>query len=167
MRLDRDRAAAAEVLLRGLNVELLSFVRQAAGGGEAFRDAFDDGLADIDRGLVELAGNAGSREAANQIRDGRQKLKQIRDIHFEADRSLRRLEELGSRSAGVPRELVRLMSEQRAALGQLYSEVAKDVAASGDVSRAGRLLQLAATYDPGNASRYEDERRALQEEASR
>lgn len=166
IRIDRDRAAAAEVLLRGLNVELLSFVREAAGGGESFRRDFDDGLASIDLGLARLSSGGETSDAMASLTEGRSKLKQIRDAHFAADRSLELLQRLGEKTSAVPREVTRLLSDQRAALGQLYAEVAEDAAKAGDHRRARRLLRLAANLDPGNARRYEDLRSGLREEGS-
>jgi proteasome lid subunit RPN8/RPN11 len=163
IRLDRDRAAAAEVLLRGLNVELLSFVREAAGGGESLRRDFDEGLAAVDLGLAQLSSSRPGPEAMASLLEGRRKLEQIRDTHFRADRSMKLLQSLGERSSAVPREVAQMVSDQRAALGQLYAEVAGDVAKDGDTQRARRLLQLAATLDPGNARRYEDLRASLQD----
>lgn len=166
IRIDRDRAAAAEVLLRGLNVELLSFVREAATGGDELRRDFDEGLAAIDSGLAQLSSGSDPREVMVPLIEGRRKLKELRDAHFAADRSLRLLQSLGEKTSAVPREVTRMLSDQRAALGQLYAEVAEDVANAGDRQRARRLLQLAATLDPGNARRYEDRRSSLQEEGS-
>lgn len=163
IRLDRDRAAAAEALLRGLNVELLSFVREAAGGGESLRRDFDEGLAAVDLGLAQLSSGRPEEEAMGSLLEGRRKLKQLRDTHFQADRSLKLLQRLGERSSSVPREVAQMVSDQRAALGQLYAEVAADAAKDGDPQRARRLLQLAATLDPGNARRYEDLRSGLRE----
>ena len=166
IRIDRDRAAAAEVLLRGLNVELLSFVREAAGGGEGLRRDFDEGLAAIDLGLAQLSSGGEPRDVMLPLIEGRRKLKDLRDAHFAADRSLRLLQSLGEKTSAVPREVTRMLSDQRAALGQLYAEVAEDVAKAGDNQRARRLLQLAARLDPGNARRYEGRRSSLQEEGS-
>lgn len=166
MRIDRDRAAAAEVLLRGLNVELLSFVREAASGGAGLRRDFDEGLAAIDLGVVQLSRGGDTKDALVPLIAGRRKLKELRDAHFAADRSLRLLQSLGEKTSAIPREVTRMLSDQRAALGQLYAEVAEDVAQAGDNRRARRLLQLAATLDPGNARRYEDKRAGLKEEGS-
>ena len=166
MRIDRDRAAAAEVLLRGLNVELLSFVREAAAGGAGLRRDFDEGLAAIDLGLAQLSSGRDSRDAIVPLLAGRRQLKELRDAHFAADRSLRLLQSLGERTSAIPREVTRMLSDQRAALGQLYAEVADDVARAGDNRRARRLLQLAANLDPGNARRYENKRSGLKEEGS-
>ncbi len=163
IRLDRDRAAAAEALLRGLNVELLSFVREAAGGGESLRRDFDEGLAAVDLGLAQLSSGRSGDEAMVPLVEGRRKLRELRDTHFQADRSLRLLQQLGQRSSAVPREVTRMVSDQRAALGQLYAEVAADVGKAGDTQRARRLLQLAATLDPGNARRYEELRSSLRD----
>lgn len=162
-RLDRDRAAAAEVLLRGLNVELLSFVREAASGGDSFRRDFDEGLASLDLGLARLRSGRETNEAMDPLVDAREKLDELRDTYFEADRSLKLLQRLGESSSAVPREVARMLSDQRAALGQLYYEVAEGAAEDGDTRRARRLLQLAARLDPGNARRYEDRRDSLQE----
>ena len=98
--------------------------------------------------------------------EGRRRLKELRDAHFAADRSLRLLQSLGEKTSAVPREVTKMLSDQRAALGQLYAEVAEDVAKGCDVRRAQRLLRLAATLDPGNARRYEDRRSSLREEGS-
>ena len=166
MRIDRDRAAAVEVLLRGLNVELLSFVREAASGGSGLRRDFDEGLAAIDLGVVQLSSGRDPGEALVPLIAGRRKLKELRDAHFAADRSLRLLQSLGEKTSAIPREVTRMLSDQRAALGQLYAEVAEDVAQAGDNRRARRLLQLAATLDPGNARRYQDKRAGLKEEGS-
>ena len=166
MRIDRDRAAAAEVLLRGLNVELLSFVREAAAGGSGLRRDFDEGLAAIDLGVAQLSSGRDSKDAIVPLLAGRRKLKELRDAHFAADRSLRLLQSLGERTSAIPREVTRMLSDQRAALGQLYAEVADDVARAGDKRRARRLLRLAATLEPGNARRYENKRAGLEEEGS-
>ncbi len=166
MHIDRDRAAAAEVLLRGLNVELLSFVREAAAGGSGLRQDFDEGLAAIDLGVVQLSRGGDTKDALVPLIAGRRKLKELRDAHFAADRSLRLLQSLGEKTSAIPREVTRMLSDQRAALGQLYAEVAEDVAQAGDKRRARRLLRLAASLDPGNARRYEDKRAGLKEEGS-
>ena len=149
-----------------MNVELLSFVREAAGGGEGLRRDFDEGLATIDLGLAQLSSGRETSEAMVSLVEGRRKLKELRDAHFAADRSLRLLQSLGEKTSAVPREVTRMLSDQRAALGQLYAEVAEDVAKGGDRRRAQRLLRLAATLDPNNARRYESRRTSLEEEGS-
>ena len=84
-------------------------------------------------------------------REGRRKLKDLRDAHFRR----RPLVETpcrvwARRRPPMPREVTRMLSDQRAALGQLYAEVAEDVANKrGTTRRARRLLQLAGTLDPG------------------
>jgi proteasome lid subunit RPN8/RPN11 len=162
LRLDQARLAAAQELLRVVNVELVSFVRESA-GGEALRGPFDAGLAHLDSGLTELRRSGEGGKAFDELAEGRRKLKALRDAFVDADRALSQLERIGQMGGASSREVSRMLSEQRAAVGQLYAEVAEDVAKSGDLGRARRLLDLAAALDSGNARRYEEKRRALTE----
>jgi proteasome lid subunit RPN8/RPN11 len=162
LRLDQARLAAAQELLRVVNVELVSFVRESA-GGEALRGPFDAGLAHLDESLVELQRSGERGKALDELVEGRRKLKALRDAYVEADRALSQLERIGRMGGASSREVSRVLSEQRAALGQLYAEVAEDAARAGDASRARRLLDLAEALDSGNARRYEERRRALSE----
>jgi proteasome lid subunit RPN8/RPN11 len=158
--IERAQFAAAQELLRVLNPELLSFVRQAA-GGDTLRVPLEESIADLDEGLTKLGRGEEMSAALARLTEGRRKLVALRDAHLRADRALQTLERIGEVSTVSPREVSRMLSDQRAALGQLYAEVAEDVAKAGDKSRARRLLELASKLDSGNARRYEERRRAL------
>lgn len=62
--------------------------------------------------------------------------------------------------------LAKEVGYQKSALGQLYLEVAKDVAAAGDKDRAKRLLEAAAVVDPGGHARYEKALKAFLPDAT-
>jgi hypothetical protein len=58
--------------------------------------------------------------------------------------------------------MARVLSNNQAAVGQLYEEIATQAAKAGDTRRALRLLQAAKGVNPRSAQRYEQMREAIQ-----
>lgn len=161
--IDRVRLTAAQDIVRGLNTDLILFLRESIAGQGVLRP-LDEVLASLESASEALT--AEDRETALQsLARGRQELTSLRDTYARADTSLRTLVTLSRVGTVDTRELARSITAQQAALGQLYVELAEDVAKT-DVRRAQRLLQTAMTIDPGNAPRYERRRQELGREKS-
>jgi len=62
-------------------------------------------------------------------------------------------------------DLLKDVSDQRAALGLLYAELAADVAKT-DKQRAKRLLSTAARVDPANTSVYQNQLKSFDSSAT-
>ena len=122
----------------------------AAGGAKP--DAGSTAGADSDAQLRQLAG---------QLRATRDNLLRISQGRSTALAELTALESM-ARSGNVLRaDLGREVTEQRAGLGALYSELANDAVKAHDLPRARRLVAAAAHFDPRNRARYEKQLRSF------
>jgi proteasome lid subunit RPN8/RPN11 len=143
-RADSERLAGAEQALRTLNSELVALLRESL-GGEAMRRPLDESLAALDEGDLDRA---------------RGLLRDLRDSHAAAERTLRALAEAGEEGAARPHELEQRLAVQQAVLGLLCAEMAAE---AGDPAVARRLLQNAARVDPGKREYYARKLQTLEE----
>jgi len=161
--LNRARFEGMRETSRLLNADLLAFVR-ASLGGNGVLVPLNEGLALLDEGLAALPNDV---EGRAKLAAGRAKLTRITVDQRSAEFALATLESLSRRRNRETAQLVKLASEQRQALGQLYAEFAAFAAENGDRRRAERLLKAAAAVDPQGAERYARQREKLGGEEDR
>ena len=82
-----------------------------------------------------------------------------------AEATLAAISQMTRHGSDLRADLARDVAEQRAGLGTLYAELAKELERS-DPGRAARLLAAAAHLDPGNRGRYEAQLRKFEPKAS-
>jgi len=153
------RLAGAQETTRVLNADVLGVLRQAL-GERALREPLDEGLASLDQGLQAL-GKDDRDGARRHLLEGRAKIRAIRDRYGRADATLATLERIARTGPIDPRKMAHVLSNNQAALGQLYEEIAAQAAKAGDTQRALRLLQAAKGVNPRSAQRYEQMREAI------
>jgi hypothetical protein len=166
LKLDKARVAGALDAARMLNTEMLGFLRGAL-DGDPVRDEVRTALGDLRAGIAALEKEESSPEAAERLKQGAERLEKVLDLQDRTRVALTRLERLSRLAQIDPREVVRALSQQSSALGQLYAELATDAESRGERKRALRLLRTAAAVNPANAERYESRIRALEEEEPR
>lgn len=150
---------AAQETIRVLNADVLGVVRQAL-GEKALREPLEECLASLDQGLQTLEKD--DRDGARRhLLEGRAKIRAIREQYGRANAALAALERIARTGPIDPRQMARALSNNQAALGQLYEEIATQAAKAGDPRRALRLLQAAKGVNPRSAQRYEQMREAI------
>ncbi len=167
--LAKAKVAGAQEAVASLDADLIGILRQSLGDA-AMRKPIASAIAELDGLVKTLEADAATSEAAKpvvaRIREARARLDQVAHDRATSEVLLAQLER-ASRGNGPSRvELGRDVAEQRAGLGALYAELARDVVKAGDKARAKRLLTLAARLDPGNQSRYEEQLRTFDKTAS-
>jgi hypothetical protein len=152
--LDRQRLMGAEEMVRTLNAELLLALRTAL-GGDALRVPLEDALRGLDEGIAGLDKTPPDAGAVERLRAARDALRRLRDVQLGTEQFLRKLEQTARAGTVDSQELVRALSRQAAAAGQICVELATSAAKEGDLPRARRLLLLAASIDPAKREAYE------------
>jgi proteasome lid subunit RPN8/RPN11 len=164
--LDRARAEAVRAAINDIDAQLVSVLRTTV-GNEAVRKPLDQMLADLDEAersiTLEVGPGDPEHEAAlAKLRSARERAQQIKNDRGDAQAALTELERASKQVALDPVEVSRDLGLMRSALGALYAELATEGAKAGDMRRAQRLLTAAASVDPGNRARYEQQLKALE-----
>jgi proteasome lid subunit RPN8/RPN11 len=147
------QSKSARETVAALNSELLAAMRVLTSevdpkAAEEAARKLDEALAGLDASPASVKAKEAGAAVLRQARDG-----------IAARRTIAALERLSAQlDARVdPRDVM----AQRRALGNLYAELARDVAKTGDAKRAHRLLVNAAALDPGGQARYEQQLKEL------
>jgi proteasome lid subunit RPN8/RPN11 len=164
--IQKARQEGAALQLTQLQHDLVAVLR-ATLGNEAVHKPVADAIANLDGSIKSLEGQAGNPDAVKAV----ETLKTLREnlVRLEDDRggaysTLETLEAYSKRNAMVRSDLERDVAVQRTGIGQLYAELATEVAKS-DKPRAMRLLATAALVDPANTPRYEQQLQTLDKNA--
>jgi proteasome lid subunit RPN8/RPN11 len=152
----RSQQEGARQAVASLDAELVGLLRSTL-GDEAVQRPLDEILVRLGEATVALTTGAddGKAQALAKILVARDAAVRLRDSRAMAKAVLARLEVLAR--TGSTQAFEKDLSLQKAALGQLYLELAGDAAKAGDMKRARRYLMTAATVDPANRARYEKE----------
>lgn len=154
----KARQEGAALQLTQLQHELVGVLRTTL-GNEALHKPVADAIANLDETIKSLegqAGNADAVKATETLKTLRENLVRLGDDRGGAYATLETLEAYAKRNSMVRTDLERDVQLQRTGVGQLYAELALDVAKT-DKARAKRLLATAAIIDPANAARYEQQ----------
>jgi proteasome lid subunit RPN8/RPN11 len=162
--LARARAEAQRGVIREIDAQLVGVLRSTV-GNEAVRRPLDQAFADLDEAdrILADAPPPGAPEldaGLAKLRAARERVQHLREDRGDAAATLARLEEITRQGAPGPAEMARDLGVVRAGLGALYAELAGEAARAGDARRAERLLSAAASVDPGNRERYEEQQKA-------
>ena len=149
------RSEGATELSRQLNLQLVSLLRQAMTDAPV-RQGLDRALASLDDGLKSVPETgAAPKEALDKLRQGRDVLARLREMHEVALLNLRALEDEGSRLQGTDvRAIVSALSGQAAILGRVCAEMGAAAQRAGDDAGAQGWLALAVKADPQNAESH-------------
>jgi hypothetical protein len=152
--------------INDIDAQLVSILRTTV-GNEAVRKPLDQMLADLEDAersiTLEVGPGDPEHEAAlAKLRSARERAQQIKNDRGDAHAALTELERASKQTSLDPVEVSRDLGLMRSALGALYAELAADGAKAGDVRRAQRLLTAAASVDPGNRARYEQQLKVLE-----
>ena len=164
--IQKARQEGAALQLTQLQSELVGVLR-ATLGNEALRKPVSDAISDLDESIKSLEGQAGNADAVKAVgtlKTLRDNLVRLADDRGGAYATLETLEMYSKRNAMVRTDLERDVANQRVGVGQLYAELATEVAKT-DKQRAMRLLATAALIDPANTPRYEQQLQTLDKNA--
>jgi len=169
------RAQGAKEAINSLNADLLSIIRNTL-GDESLWKTFDEGLGQLDRAVKTVRplqqDNAALQPAVRSLEEAQKSLGRAREDRKLAFDMLRRIEQAAGRSpsestAAAARQMVEKgLVEQRAALGGIYAELARDAVRSGDKSRAAKLLTEAVNIDPEHKTAYEEQLKSFEPKGS-
>lgn len=161
----RARQEAIRDVVSDIDSQLLGILKTTV-GNEAVRRPLDDVIGDLDAAGKTLAVSPGPDDAElaaalERLRDARERAQRLRDDRGDAKAVLGRLEEMSRQGAQSPAEMSRDIGVLRVSLGALYADLAADAAKSGDARKAQRMLAVAASVDPANRARYEQQLKEL------
>lgn len=157
-----DPAAQAQTVQKAvssLNTDLLAVIRGSL-SDEAFAKSFDDGLARLGGAIESLkpfeSSNPALTDAVRSVQDAQQELKRVRQDRQVAREMIKQLEQV-VRENRTPEFISSELTKQRAALGGVYVELAREAASAKDGARVKELLKTAATLDPNGRAGYEQQ----------
>jgi proteasome lid subunit RPN8/RPN11 len=163
--IDRLRAEGGRASASTLDAQLVAILKSTV-GNEGVKRPAEQIVAELDESAKALAEAPGPDDP--ELQDGLAKLKsardraaRLRDDRGDAYAALQQLEDAARRGQPSPAEIARDVAIQRSALGALYAELASDAARAGDEKRSRRLLAAAASVDPANRERYEQQAKPL------
>lgn len=162
----KARQEGAAQQMSQLQGDLVGVLR-ATMGNEALRKPVAEAIANLDetiKGLEGQGSNADAVKAVGTLKTLRENLVRLSEDRGGAYAALETLEQYSKRNSLVRQDLERDVAVQRTGIGQLYVELATEVAKT-DKARATRLLATAAMIDPGNAAVYEQRLQAIDKNA--
>lgn len=154
----KARQDGAALQVSQLQNDLIGVLR-ATVGNEAVRKPVAEAIANLDESIKGLEGqgsNADAVKAVGTLKTLRDNLVRLADDRGDAESALAQLEMYSKRNSMVRADLERDVMIQRTGIGQLYAELAIEIAKT-DKNRAKRLLATAALIDPPNTARYEQQ----------
>lgn len=163
------RAQTAKEAIASLDSDLLAVIHGTL-SDEGFAKTFDEGVARLDHASESLKqlniGDPVVKTAVQSVQEAQQFLSRTRQDHQMAHEMLKQIEQVIRRSDRTPGFIERDLAAQRAALGGVYAELAREAARSKDAARVDALLKKAAAVDPDHQADYEQQlKRFLQEES--
>lgn len=160
------RAEIAQEAVAGLNSDLLAVIRGTV-GDEAGK-TLEDSITWLDsavQSLKPLNGDAGAAAATQSIQDTRNLLDRARRDRAVASQMLQQLEKV-IRSKHTPEFVARDLAAQHVLIADLYVQLAREAARSGDSARVADLLKRAAVANPEKKAEYEQQLKTFEQQGT-
>jgi proteasome lid subunit RPN8/RPN11 len=160
------RAQTAQEAIASLDSGLLAVIRGTL-SDEEFAKTFDEGIARLDRANEALKGlnttDPAVKAAVQSVAGAQQSLSRARQDRLVAHEMLQQIEQVMRRHR-TPEFLERDLALQRAALGGVYVELARDAARNKDAARVSELLKRATAVDPEHQAVYAQQLKSFEQQ---
>lgn len=162
-----SRAQGAQDAVSSLNTDLLAVIRGSL-SDEAFGKTFDESMARLNlasQTLKPLEGNEPVKAALQSIAETQQSLDRLRRDRLIAREMLKQLDEV-IKSNRTPEFVSRDLAAQRVYIGDVYVQLARDAARTGDRARVAELLKRAAVVNPEGKADYEQQLKNFEQQGT-
>lgn len=163
----KARAEGSQVAIASIDNDLATIVRDAV-NDRAVQAPVAIAVDQLDQAIAALAGPPGAAPGTpvdpaattERLRQVKARLMQVLTERQMAEALLAQITAFTQQNGDLRVDLARDVARQRAGIGGLYAELAEQIG-KADPARVKRLLDTAASLDPGNRGRYAKQLQAL------
>jgi len=163
----KARAEGSQVAIASIDNDLATIVRDAV-NDRAVQAPVAIAVDQLDQAIAALAGPPGAAPGtpvdpaatAERLRQVKARLMAVLTERQMAEALLAQITAFTRQNGDLRVDLARDVARQRAGIGGLYAELAEQIG-KADPARVKRLLDTAASLDPGNRGRYAKQLQAL------
>jgi hypothetical protein len=158
-----DDAQIAKDAVSSLNTDLLAVIR--GGVGDEAGKTVDDSIVRLEQANESLKplNDPAAKSAAQAVTDAQEGLKRVQRDRVVAREMLRQLDEV-IKTNRTPEFVSRDLAGQRAVLGDMYVELAREAARNKDATRVAELLKRAAAINPPGKDGYEQQLKGFEQQ---